>query len=84
MYQKFPVWRSHWTSGLVSLHAKPALTDAEVLHELPSGAPVSSGALRGKIVFSLRGAIPFVEKAKRVAVRVLITTAWDVVTYCTQ
>lgn len=50
------------------MHAKAALADALVEHELPSGASVEGGGLRGKIVLSQRGAIPFVEKAQRVAV----------------
>lgn len=54
------------------MHATAAVVDQLVQRELPSGRLVDSdggGRLRGKIVFSPRGSIPFVEKARRVAVR---------------
>ena len=54
---KFEMWRAHWSPSLVSILAKPAVASPTV------SAVLFGGTLFGKIVFVLRGDIPFTEKA---------------------
>eukprot|EP00128_Syssomonas_multiformis_P006400 Colp12_sorted_trinity150504_noHs@1476 len=54
---KFEVWRAHWSPSLVSIMAKPAVVS-------PNLAVVLFGdTMAGKVVFVLRGVLPFAEKA---------------------
>jgi hypothetical protein len=64
---QYPLWRSHWTSPTLSVHARAAFTDHRVQHTT-SLEGVEDGGLRGRVAFTPRGVIPFAEKAARAQV----------------